>query len=151
MNAKTLPHINDLRRNGYDPTELDADEYVYPPTEDAPMAKRPDLFVNTVNNLQYGASAIELSEQLNECVEAARKTGKKATLTLTLTIKPVGRDSGQYELREEIKAKIPTMDRGMTLMFGTPEGNLTRTDPRQGELQLKAAPEATKPDTLKTA
>ena len=114
------------------------------------MANRPDLFTHTLTSLQHGTTALALSEHLHECVESARKTGKKATLTLTLTIKPVGRDTGQYELREDIKTKIPQLDRGMTLMFGTPEGNLTRTDPRQGELNLKAAPD-TKPETLKTA
>jgi len=133
MKTETLPHIN----NNPGVTT---------------MSQRPDLYSHTINTLQHGATAIELSEQLHECVQAAQKTGKKATLTVTLTIKPVGRDTGQYEFREDIKCKIPSLDRGMTLMFGTPDGNLTRNDPRQGELQLRSADEK-KPITeaLKTA
>ena len=114
------------------------------------MTTRPDLFIHTVNTLLHGSTAVELSEKLTECVEAARQTGKKATLTLTLNIKPIGRDTGQYEIRDDVKAKIPQLDKGMTLMFGTPEGNLQREDPRQKKLDLKIADDP-KPETLKTA
>jgi hypothetical protein len=42
------------------------------------------------------------------------------------------------------------MDRGITLMFGTPEGNLTREDPNQQSLDLKSVPED-KPQEYKKA
>ena len=110
---------------------------------------RPDLFTHTVNNLLGGHTAHELSDALAECVDRAQDTGKQAKLTLTLTIKPVGK-TGQYELRDSIKTTLPELDRGMTLMFGTPEGHLTREDPNQASLDLKAVPDES-PAELKTA
>jgi len=104
------------------------------------MEIRQDLFTHTINQLLHGHTANELSEKLSECVERARTTGKQAKLTLTLTIKPIGQDTGQYEIREVIKAQLPELDHGMTLMFGTPEGNLQREDPRQKKLDLKPVP-----------
>ncbi|ADE14132.1 conserved hypothetical protein [Nitrosococcus halophilus Nc 4] len=109
---------------------------------------RPDLFAYTINQLRYGAAAQELSERLNECVQGARDTGKQAKLTLTLTVKPIGQNSGQYEIREQIKAQVPELDKGMTLMFGTPEGNLQREDPRQVKMDLKSVSD-NKPQQLK--
>lgn len=112
------------------------------------MHVRSDLFNFVVAHLNYGQTLDELSEKLNACVSASRETGKQAKLTLELTIKPNGA-SGQYELTEQIKTKIPEMARASTLMFGTPEGNLVREDPRQTSLDLRTVDEQPKPATLK--
>lgn len=98
---------------------------------------RDDLFLFTVRELLNGATQRDLSERLAECVEAARDTQKTASLSLKLTIKPLG-NSGQYEIRDDITAKIPELDRGITLMFGTPDNNLTRSDPQQTALDLRS-------------
>ena len=105
------------------------------------MSNRPDLYIHTLNQLLHGATSEELSEKLSNCVEAVRNTGKQATLTIKLTIKPIGQGTGQYEIRDKITETIPELDRGMTLMFGTPEGNLEREDPRQKSLKLKSVDE----------
>ena len=97
---------------------------------------RTDLFNFVIANLRYGNTLDELSEKLNECVNASRDTGKVSTLTLELKIKPNG-STGQYELTDKIKSKVPELDREVTLMFGTPEGNLVREDPRQMRLDLR--------------
>lgn len=97
---------------------------------------RPDLFNFVIGALRYGATLDELSEKLNECVNASRETGKVSKLTLELTIKPNG-STGQYELTDKIKSRVPELDREVTLMFGTPEGNLVREDPRQMKLDLR--------------
>lgn len=96
---------------------------------------RPDLWNFTVAQLRGGITQEELSEKLAEAVQMARETGKPAEVTLKLTVKPVG--DGQYELRDKVTAKIPELARGMTLMFGTPDGNLMRDDPRQKKLDLR--------------
>lgn len=99
---------------------------------------RPDLFQHVVNSLRYGAAAEELSEALAECVDRARDAGKAATLTLTIKIKPKG-NSGQYFIEDDIKTKVPALMKEETIMFGTPDGNLTREDPRQQKLPLRVA------------
>lgn len=102
---------------------------------------RPDLYVATINQLRYGAAAEELSEKLAECVDRASSTGKTAELTLVIKIKPQGA-SGQYFLTDEIKQKLPSLPKEQSIFFGTPEGNLTREDPRQQKLPLVAVPGA---------
>ncbi len=103
------------------------------------MPIRQDLFTYTVGQLLNGHTQAELSEALAECVDRVRDTGKQAKLTLVLTIKPAG--PGQYEIRDQIKQQLPELDRGITLMFGTPEGNLTREDPNQMKMELKTVPD----------
>jgi len=103
---------------------------------------RPDLFIHTIGLMRYGATGDELSEALHECVERARETGKQAELLLSIKIKPNG-TSGQYELRDTLKTKLPELDKGSTLVFGTPEGNLTREDPQQRELDLRQVRDTT--------
>ena len=106
------------------------------------MSLRPDLFTHVINTLRYGAAQNELSIALHECVETARSTGRTAKLMLEIAIKPNGH-SGQYEITDTMKTKLPRIDHGVTLVFGTPEGNLTREDPHQQTLELKRVePEA---------
>ena len=94
------------------------------------MGIRP--FADTLATIRYGELANDLSEQLNQLVTACVDTGKKGTLTLTLTLRP-GK-AGQLEIVDDVKAKFPPAERGTTLMFATPEGNLQREDPRQMSL-----------------
>lgn len=109
---------------------------------------RPDLYIHTLQNLLYGATAEELSEKLDECIERSKETGKQSTLTLKLTIKPTTRAGDQYEIRDEIKANLPELDRGLTLMFQDENGNLTRENPRQKSMDLKSA-DSPKPTEFK--
>lgn len=102
------------------------------------MPVRQDLFTYVTNQLRGGVAQEELSEALNECVQRSQDTGKVSTLTLTIKIKPNG-STGQYHLADTIKTALPSLDKGETILFGTPEGNLQREDPRQGSLQLRAA------------
>lgn len=111
---------------------------------------RPDLFVHTLNTLQYGETAEELSTELDKCIEAATDTGKQAKLTVTLTIKPTTRDGFQYEINDSIKAQIPQKDRPITLLFRTDDKNLQRENPAQKTMDLKEAGNE-KPEQFKQA
>ncbi|WP_041522967.1 hypothetical protein [Gilvimarinus agarilyticus] len=117
------------------------------------MAYRQDLFLETIKQLRSGKTQDELSEYVNQLVQDCRATGKMGTITLQIKIKPDTGDTGQYFLEDKITVKKPAFERGKTLMFGTPEGNLQRTDPNQGELPLRdvsseqqAPREVTQPD-----
>lgn len=101
---------------------------------------RPDLFIHTLNILRYGEAQTEASEALAECVDRARDTGKAATLTITLKITPKG-SCGQFLIQDQIKTKLPDLEKEETIMFGTPEGNLQREDPRQSKLPLRQVDE----------
>ena len=100
------------------------------------MSTREDLFNATVAQLRNGATQIEASEMLNELVRACRETNKVGELTLKIKVRPDGA-TGQYFLEDQISSTIPKPERGKTLFFGTPEGNLQRQDPNQKELELR--------------
>jgi len=101
------------------------------------MQVREDLFNATVAQLRNGATQIEASEMLNELVRACRDTNKVGELTLKIKVRPDG-STGQYFLEDQISCTIPKPERGKTLFFGTPEGNLQRTDPNQKNLDLRS-------------
>ncbi|MDO6806775.1 hypothetical protein Q4595_30230, partial [Wenyingzhuangia sp. 1_MG-2023] len=69
-------------------------------------------------------------------VQACRDTNKVGELTLKIKVRPDG-NSGQYFLEDQVSINAPKPERGKTLFFGTPEGNLSRTDPNPGELKLR--------------
>ena len=96
-----------------------------------------DLFAYVLSQLRGGRTQEELSETLQEAVNRARDTGRKAVLTFELTISPNG-DTGQYNLTDKIKSKLPELARAHSLFYGTPEGRLQRTDPAQAELEFES-------------
>jgi len=102
--------------------------------------------------LTHGELAGFIEALIDLAVDAARARTVNRPLPLTLTIKPSGRDTGQFELKDQVKTSLPAYDRGMTLLFATPEGNLQRENPRQAGLDLRSADEP-KPttDNLKEA
>ena len=92
-------------------------------------------FIDTLRELRAGKTLDELAEHLQELVAAVRTTGRAGTLTITIKVGTASR--GDHEcimLRDEIKTKIPQGERAATLFFATPENNLTRRQPRQGDL-----------------
>ncbi|RIY41979.1 hypothetical protein [Neopusillimonas maritima] len=86
-------------------------------------------FSDVLQELRYGTLHDELSEKLQEVVNACVETGKVGGLTLSIKLKP-GK-SGELELIDQIKTQIPELEKGTSIMWATPEGNLQRQDPRQ--------------------
>lgn len=101
------------------------------------MAYRTDLFSYALNQMRNGKAQEEASEKLNELINACRETGTKGKITLEIEVRPDKGDSGQYFLRPSIKIKKPLFAVSDTIFWGTPDGNLQRTDPTQGDLDLK--------------
>ncbi len=95
--------------------------------------ENPGLSLRTLNSLRYGLLMDELSLKLEDCVKAATETGKMATLTLNLKIKPEAQGA-QIFITDEIKTKIPTLAKEATIFFPEDSGNLLRSDPRQTTL-----------------
>lgn len=111
------------------------------------MATRP--FTDTLRDLRGGVLMDELSEGLNKVVSAVRDTGKVGSLTLTIKVKPASKGNlDTMFLEDTLKIVAPENDKGATVFFATPEGNLQRNDPRQTSLELKVVPED-KPQQLK--
>lgn len=112
------------------------------------MSVNPHAFTSMLNQMRRGQSAEELSEILAEAQDAVRETGKAAKITYTLTLKPEKGMPGMFMLTDDIKAKLPSMDRGATVMFENGDMQLQLEDPRQQSLELKQVEEA--PRTMRT-
>lgn len=110
------------------------------------MAYRQDLFVFMLQQLRAGKTAEDLSADLNQLVQDCRNVGKKGELVLKITIEPDKGDTGQYFIDAQHKVAAPKFAKGKTMFWGTPEGNLQRQDPSQGELPLRVIPDLT-PET----
>lgn len=106
----------------------------------------PRTFPETLSALRYGTLSDELTTKLQQLTTACADTGRAGSITLTLALKP-GK-GGQVEVFDDIKVKLPKEERGSSIMFATPEGNLQREDPRQHELPGLRSVEAT-PGELK--
>lgn len=77
----------------------------------------------------------EASNLLAEAVKASCATGKKATVTLTLTIEP---KLGAVNFVTKLASKIPTDEEPLCIFYADTDGNLHRDDPRQKELALRS-------------
>jgi hypothetical protein len=99
-------------------------------------------FTDTLAQLRYGTLGEDLTKALHELTLKCQDTGRSGALTLQLQLKP-GK-GGQIEVFDDIKVKLPKEERGSTIMFSTPEGNLTREDPRQMQIEgLRTVDKAT--------
>lgn len=87
-------------------------------------------FNDTIVSLRYGTLHDELTEALNKLTNDVTRTGKVGALTLSIKLKPTN-NSGQIEVIDDLKVTTPKETKGTTIMFATPENNLTREDPKQ--------------------
>ena len=94
------------------------------------------LFADYLRELHRGQIHEELSGRFRELIQAVSETGRAGSLTLKLTVKPTGGiDSETVALGVSIKAVPPEPERHAALYFVTPEFNLSRRDPRQGDFE----------------
>lgn len=91
-------------------------------------------FSDTLRELRNGEALLDLAEQLQQVVNAVTDSGKTGSLTLTIEVKPFEKHSGALVLRDSIKTKLPKIETRGTVLFSTPDGNLTRNNPRQDDL-----------------
>lgn len=103
-------------------------------------------FIDTLRDIEAGGLLDELSETQHSLIDAIRLTGKGGELTIKLAYKPDG--NGQMTIKADVKAKEPALSRGTSLFFLTPEGNLTRRDPRQQDLPFRTVNDD-KPEVLR--
>lgn len=106
-------------------------------------------FADALREMQSGRTHTELSEQLHELIARVRDTGKKGSLTLTITVAPVKNASeNTLTVSDIVTAKLPAHDRRVSLFYADADGNLTRRDPNQLEFEsLREVPAPTTPDT----
>jgi hypothetical protein len=84
-----------------------------------------------------GALAGELSDRLNELVEAVHLHGKGGSLTLTVKVAPAGKNGHTVVVSDEVKSKLPEGAREDSIWFVDGDCNLVRHDPHQQALPLR--------------
>lgn len=115
------------------------------------MTARP--FFDTARDIRRGQFLEDCADELHKVVTAVEETGKPAKLMIEINIKPAGgKAQGAVILSDKIKAKLPDLPAGDTILFVTTENNLVATDPRQGKIEFKEVAAPTVAATnLKTA
>lgn len=98
------------------------------------MSARP--FMDFLREHRNGSTHDDLSDKLQELVAAVIDEGKGGTLTLTISMKPMGKNDG-LEVAADIKVKAPKPAAGVSIFFASPENNLVRQDPRQATMELR--------------
>lgn len=98
----------------------------------------------TLNALGDGHVMAEMAQSIYDAVAAVNSYNKAATVTLTITIAPMKRDSKLREMpllfSGEVSSKLPRQDAEQTLFYVDSEGNPTRTQTRQPDLPLSISP-----------
>jgi hypothetical protein len=92
-----------------------------------------------LGSLRDGMTRVELAEAVHELVSAVRDTGKKASLTLKLTVAPATNISNDHTLivTDDIAVTYPKRDKSSTILFADEDNQLTRRDPRQPRLAFE--------------
>jgi len=98
--------------------------------DDTPAQIRP--FADWLRDQSRGKTHEELSEALRDLVAKVIDTGKKGSLTLTVSVEPMPNSDGNaLVVKDEIKLKLPEFARDASLFFADDDRNLVRQDPRQ--------------------
>lgn len=106
---------------------------------DTATATAPRPFTQWLQEQRGGNLHGELSEQLQQLVQAVTEHGKNGSLTLVVHVKPAG-NGVNLLVSDDVKVKAPQPERPVALFFADDEGNLSRRDPRQPELPLREIP-----------
>jgi hypothetical protein len=94
---------------------------------------RPDVqdFATWLLQQSNGRSHDELSAGLHDLVAKVVETGKKGSVTYTVTVAPLDKDVQSLVVTDEIKLKLPEHDRKASIFYPDGDGNLSRRDPNQ--------------------
>jgi hypothetical protein len=102
-------------------------------------------FFDTARDIRHGQMLEDCAEELARVVAAVEETGKAAKLVIEITVKPASRGQGAVVVSDKVRAKLPELPVGETILFTTPEGNLVANDPRQKPLDLKSVADPAAP------
>lgn len=95
----------------------------------------PQDFAVLLTGLDRGRPNRDLSNAMQEVVQAVIDTGKPGKVQLTLTIKQQkGVEGAAVQIGADVRKTEPKFDPKTTLYFADEDGTLTRTDPNQANL-----------------
>ena len=92
------------------------------------------MITDVIREVRAGGLAQEASEQMQRLVCQVNETGKPGEITLKLKVSPQGE---VVNVEDSITVKFPKQKTG-TIFFPSLDGDLTRSNTRQQELELQA-------------
>lgn len=96
-------------------------------------------FVQFAAEQRRGAMNADLSDALAELVQTITEVGGKAKGSLTLKLDvSLNKDGYSVTVSDEIVLKLPKKETPSSLFFFDEHGNVSRNNPRQQELPLRA-------------
>jgi hypothetical protein len=90
-------------------------------------------FASVLLNHAKGRAHDEASTKLREAVEAVQRTGKDASVTVKISVKPVANIPNAFKLTDKVTASIPE-DPRTSMWFADDDNTLHRNDPNQRSL-----------------
>lgn len=93
-----------------------------------------NAFIETIKAIRAGASVAQASKLMAQVKAACERTGKKGSITMTLTLEPLGNEA--FKISFESKANPPKETIGAQILFADGD-HFSRQDPNQPELDLK--------------
>lgn len=96
------------------------------------VMKRGDA-LDMIAQIGRGATVADIEDGAKTCALTSQETGKKAKLIIELTFDPDSKTDAM-RISSKVKTRLPEQPQKAALFFVTPEGRLTRQDPRQAPM-----------------
>ena len=94
------------------------------------------LFGDYLREIDKGRLHAELSAKFQDLIQAVSEHGKAGSVTMKVTLTPPkGMDGDIVTLRGEVKLAAPQPNMNGTIFYVDEEFNLSRRDPRQGDIE----------------
>ena len=91
-------------------------------------------FSEQIKMIRGGELDAELSEKLAECVTAVDQQGGTATLTIKISVKRSGQNTGYFKVSAATSTKLPKVEPMESILYGTQDGTLWEDNPKQKRL-----------------
>lgn len=111
------------------------------------MTKQVDgAFLRSIQEYKGGETLTELSDAIRSAVEAVKRVGKGATVSLDIWIEPTGANAVSFAA--EVSTKLPKDPPFKGVFFYDDNNNLFRNNPTQPDLALKTVEGTQSAETL---
>lgn len=95
--------------------------------------------IDVLSQIRGGAALTDANKELRAVVMAVKSTGKKGSITLKIDIEPDKTDETVVTFQPDVTIKVPRKPYAKGLFYVSENGDVSREDPRQTELDLERA------------
>lgn len=108
------------------------------PTDKIAALVSQNPFMQVLAQMHGGLTVTEASDELAKLVAAVKKSGKKGSLKITLTVTPDGKgEVHSVETEAKVTVDAPKKNVRPTVFFVGEDNSLSREDPNQKEIEFE--------------